>query len=451
MSLLSTPTTFGNLCNRLWTQVEFSRGVSRSLGTNTIWAMFGYVTRLLIQAAYFIVMARCLGVQEYGGFVAIAAIASMFSPLVSLGTGNLLVKHVSRNRSQFAECWGNCLTVTIVSGVTLVLVTIALSAICLPRSIPFTAILLICSADLIFVRVLDMAAFSFLAFEQLAMNARLNILISANRLLGVIAMALLIPKPTVLGWSFVYFTTGVISATIAVTLVKAKLGSPAINLARVRSECREGVYFAVNNSAASSNNDIDKTMVAKLCTLEAAGTYGAAYRLLDVACIPVRALLNAAYPGYFRNGTQGLRGSLHYARPLFRRALPYSVLSMVALFFGGVLVPRILGPRYFGVSEALHWLCPLPLLKTLQLFVADALTGAGYQRCRAMIQSGIAVFNIVINFWAIPTYGWRGAACTSLISDGLLAVTFWLAAFYLMGEVPSARTDSLVAVTTNFH
>jgi O-antigen/teichoic acid export membrane protein len=41
---------------------------------------------------------------------------------------------------------------------------------------------------------------------------------------------------------------------------------------------------------------------------------------------------------------------------------------------------------------------------------------------RTIIQSAIAILNVTLNFWWIPKLGWMGAAKSSLISDGLLAV-----------------------------
>jgi O-antigen/teichoic acid export membrane protein len=76
------------------------------------------------------------------------------------------------------------------------------------------------------------------------------------------------------------------------------------------------------------------------------------------------------------------------------------------------------------------------LLKTLQFFIADALTGAGYQRIRTVAQVLVALFNILINLWAIPAFGWRGAAWSSLASDGLLALFLWLIAYRLSCTIP---------------
>ena len=51
--------------------------------------------RLLIQAIYFILIARALGPNQYGAFVAVTALASVISPFVGVGSGNLLVKYVA--------------------------------------------------------------------------------------------------------------------------------------------------------------------------------------------------------------------------------------------------------------------------------------------------------------------------------------------------------------------
>jgi O-antigen/teichoic acid export membrane protein len=383
-----------------------------------------------------VIIARCLGPKEYGGFIAVAAMASMISPFVGIGTGSLLVKNVSREPGLFAECWGNCLAATAASGIALDVLTILLASAFLPKHITLLAIALICTADMVLVRFLDMAVWAFQAFERLSVNAHLNVLISFLRLIGVIVLALWVRHPTVLAWSVVYFGASLGSSIAAIVWVTASLGKPTLNLRRLASEWSEGSYFAVSTAAATIYNDIDKTMVARLSTLEATGIYGAAYRLIDVAFIPIRALLNAAYPRFFRSGAKSWRSAFGYGRQLFQTTWPYALLVSIGLAIGAPVVPKILGPAYANVTEALRWLSPLPLLKTFQFFIADSLTGAGYQRRRTIAQVSVAVFNVLINLWAIPLYGWRGAAWTSLLSDGLLALVLWLTAYQLVCTLP---------------
>jgi O-antigen/teichoic acid export membrane protein len=416
-----------------------------SLARNTAWAMSGYGLRLFIQAVYFIIIARCLGPKEYGAFVAVTAFASVVSPFVGVGSGNLLIKNVARDHGLFPEYWGNGLLITLVSGLGLVAIVIALCFMVLPRSIPLPAIVLVCLSDLIFVKFVDLSAWAFQGFEMLGKNAQLNILISLTRMVGIAALAIAVKHATVTMWSGVYLAGSIFAALIGVLWATWRLGLPKLALHRIRGESAEGFYFSFSLSALSIYNDIDKTMVARLATLEAAGIYAAAYRLIDVAFIPVRSVLIAAYPRFFRAGVDGLHASLHYGRRLLLRVLPYSLLAFAALMFGAPLVPRILGHEYAHITEALRWLALLPLLKTMHYFVADSLTGAGYQGLRTAMQAGIAGLNVLVNLWIIPAYGWRGAAWSSLASDGLLAAGLWMIALRLSSKASAPSAQSVTA------
>lgn len=396
--------------------------------------------RLLIQAAYFIVIARCLGPTQYGGFIATTALTAVLSPFVGLGCGSLLIKNVARDRSVFADYWGNGLFMTVVSGAMSVLVVIEVCRVLLPQGIPLEVIVCVCVSDLVFVKLLDVAAWAFQSFEMLSKNAQLNVLISAARLAGILSLALAVHRPTVAAWAAVYLAGSVAAAVVGVTWVTLRLGKPKLALHRIRGESLEGFCFAASLSSQTIYNDIDKTMVARLSTLEAAGIYAAAYRLIDVAFIPVRALLNAAYPTYFRRGVDGIHATLKYGRRLLFLTLPYPVFAFAAMMIGARFIPYILGREYAHATEALRWLAIIPLLKTLQFFVADALTGAGHQGYRTMAQAGVAVFNVLINFWVIPAYGWRGAAWSSLASDGLLTVALWSVAGALLVRQSHAGT-----------
>jgi O-antigen/teichoic acid export membrane protein len=405
--------------------------VSTSLGRNTLWGFGGYGLRLVLQAAYFIIIARCLGPGKYGAFIAATALGAVISPFVGLGSGNLLIKNVARDERLFREYWGNGLLMTLLSGLALVFIAVPLCRLILPHTIPMMAISLVSISDLIFVKFLDMAAWAFQAFERLSNTAALNVLVSLTRLVGIVILAIRFSHPSMLAWAAIYLAGSVLAATIGVLWATLSLGTPKLALHRLLGEGSEGFYFSFSLSAQTIYNDIDKTMMARLSTLDAAGIYAAAYRLIDVAFIPVRALLNAAYPGFFRAGAGGIQASMNYGQRLLRKILPYSLFAFAALMLGAPIVPHILGRDYANVTEALRWLSLLPLLKTLHYFIADSLTGAGHQGLRTSIQTGVAVFNIMINLWLIPRYGWHGAAWSSLASDGLLLLGLWLAANYL--------------------
>src|ERR1700720_454802 len=90
------------------------------LARNTLWMSAGQGTRLLIQAAYFTVIARSLGVKNYGAFVGVVATIGIFYPFGALGRGFILVKNVSRDRRLFPSMWGTALVTTLLCGAALI-------------------------------------------------------------------------------------------------------------------------------------------------------------------------------------------------------------------------------------------------------------------------------------------------------------------------------------------
>jgi O-antigen/teichoic acid export membrane protein len=398
----------------------FNGSLKNGLVRNTTWMILGQGLRLVIQALYFVEIARSLGAANYGAFIGVVALVGIAYPFGALGSGNLLVKNVARDRSLYPTYLGRALAITTVTSSILLVVVLLLSHFALPAAIPLLLVLLVAGADLFGLNIITVCSQAFQAFEQLNWTAVINVLISATRLIGALILIGIHRHPSPLQWGYVYFSSTTTVAIFAFALVWMKLGPPRFADLLSGAETREGIYFSISLSAQTIYNDIDKTMLARLSTLDATGIYGAAYRLIDVSFVPVSALLWSAYPNFFRAGTRGINHSFGYAKPLVLRTLGYS--SFVCLFFllFAGYVPLVIGPEYARTAEALRWLAPLPILKGLHYFLSDALTGAGHQGLRAAIQAGVAVFNVLINLWIIPAYSWRGAAWSSIASDGLL-------------------------------
>ena len=132
-----------------------------------------------------------------------------------------------------------------------------------------------------------------------------------------------------------------------------------------------------------------------------------------------------------RHGVEGVKGTLRFATRLLPLGMGYGALVGVGLLVLAPLLPWILGGEYASVVQALRWLAPIPLLRVVQYFAADSLTGAGYQPLRSAIQIGVGVCTVGLNLVLIPRYSWLGAAWASGISSILMALAFWTALFYL--------------------
>ncbi|WP_299486069.1 oligosaccharide flippase family protein [Acaryochloris sp. IP29b_bin.137] len=401
------------------------------LAKNTLWMLMGQGVGIVLQAVYFVIIARALGPDQYGAFVGATSLIAIFAPFVSLGSGSLIVKNVSRNPALFNQYWGNSLLIIGMTGTVFTAFICLISPLLLPRNIPIALVFFAAIADFICLRLLEIAGHAFQAIHKLSKTAQLKILPGITRVMAAILMVNLFPEPDAVGWTFLYLIGTITAAAVAMLWVQIDIGSPKPAPERIRPELFEGFCYSTGLSAQTIYNNVDKTMLARLSTLSSAGVYAAAYRIIDVAFIPIRSLLSASYAQFFRHGASGINGSLTYAKRLTPLAAAYGLIAGIVLILLSPLLPLVFGSNYAESAQVLCWLAPLPFFKSMHYFAANALSGAGLQSLRSTVQVFIAIFNFCGNLILIPLYSWQGAIASSLVSDGLLMVILWaIAIFY---------------------
>lgn len=402
---------------------------TRGLLRDTTHLSIGQGFRLIIQAAYFVLIARSLGADAYGAFVTVVAMAALLGPFSGLGTANLFIKNVRSGKREASICWGNGIVLTVLSGTLLSCLGVGLSALLHLKTVPLV-VTIVCVADLVLLKVTELAAFGFAAMDQMKQTSIQSVVVSLLRLGGIVALVVTVHPVTLDLWVLTYLFTTLLGTLYALVKGWQLWGRPVVDLRAIREDATEGVFFSVAGSATTIYNDIDKIMLSRLADLAATGVYGAAYRVIDVTMTPVRSLAAAAYPHFFRKGVGGMAQTYPYALSLIAKTSIYGALASAGLWLIAPILPHILGNQYGGVLPAVRWLALIPLLRCLHSFMADALSGAGLQRIRTGIQVMVALVNIGLNVVILPRYSWRGAAWTSLGCDGLLVVLFCSTAFH---------------------
>lgn len=389
----------------------------------------GQGLRLVIQAVYFVLIARSLGPDSYGAFVAVVAMASVLGPFSGMGTPNLFVKNVRSGKREAAVCWGNGLLLTVVAGALFSAFLIAMNYVFHLKNASLV-VTIVCTSDLILMKITELACFGFAASNRMTQTSIQAVVVSLLRLLGIVVLMGVVHRVTLDRWVLVYLLTSLLGMVYAVWKGSQLWGTPRIDLRTLREDVAEGVFFSIGSSASTIYNDIDKIMLSKLSDLASTGVYAAAYRIIDVSLTPVRSLVAAAYPQFFRKGVDGMRATYRYALSLIGKAAIYGVLASAALWLCAPVLPLVLGSKYDAVVPALRWLALIPFLRCIHMFLGDSLSGAGLQRRRTGVQVVVALINIGLNIVILPRYSWRGAAWTSLGCDGLLVVAFWFTALY---------------------
>lgn len=396
------------------------------LGRNTLKVSLGSYLRTGIQITIFLIIARSLGVTGYGAFVAVVALTAVFAPFSGCGYDALLVREVARDHSQFRDSWGRSLFMVVVSGLPLVAIVVLLGRFILPSSISIWIVVAVALSDLIFVRILEMSIRALQAFERMGRAVSLRMLLAGLRLVGAVLMIWLCSDPDVQSWSVFYTAASVITCVVSVLYINYSIGRPRWSPGNFRAGISEGIFFSISGSADRVNADIDKAMLARMASLESAGIYSAAYRIIDVVFTPVSALMVSAYARFFQQGSTGIASSMAYAMRILPIPALYSMVAGVALYMMSPLLVVILGESFSESVYAIQWLSVLPLLMVGRYFPSLALGAAGFQKVRSFFQTGTAVLNIILNLWLIPSYGWHGAVWASLATEALLGFLLWV-------------------------
>ena len=394
------------------------------------WTIFqSFILRLVVQGVYFVILARSFEPAKYGAYVGIVAIVSIFIPFASWGSGEVLIQNVSRERSLFKEYWGTTILKTLVFGsVFISLILIIYKFISIPN-ISIYSVFFVALANLIFLRLNDASRDAFIAVGLMNYTAKSIVLVSLNRFFAAIVFIACFDNPSVLTWCILYCVATFLASIMSTFLVVKQVGYPKFELSKISSELKLGLSFAISVSAQNIYNDLDKSMLAKLSTLEATGIYGAAYHILNVAFTPIQSVALASFRKFFQQGASGIKGSLALCKKLLPMNVGYSLAAIVGIIIFSPLIPRILGSEYQNSVFALIWLAPTIIFRTLHFLAADTLTGSNHQSVRTIVQVLVAIINGILNFLLIPNYGWHGAIWATIASEFLLMIFLWGAVY----------------------
>ena len=402
-----------------WRELKSNR-LARDAG----WMMAGQCLGYVLQAVYFVALARLLGVTQYGIFVGAFAFVSLVGRYSSLGTGPVFVRYVSVDKSKFALYWGNMLLMNALGGILLTLVLHFTGSHFLnPAS---AAIVLMAALSNCFgMQIMMCTAQIFQAMERMRTTAMLNLLTNLLRTLAAAAMLMTMHHADARQWAIVSTAVSLVGAGIAVGTVMVRFRGPEFSFALLRARFVEGLEFAFASSTTSAYNDLDKAMLSHYGMNAANGIYTLAYRAVDIASMPVVSIRDAAMPKLFQKGANSLLHVESFAGRLWKRSFPIALVAAAAMFLFAPLVPMIAGKGFTEVVSALRWLCLIPVFRSVHEISGSALTGAGLQRYRTGTQILAVGINLCLNMWLIPHHGWRGAAWASLATDGLLGVMNW--------------------------
>lgn len=392
----------------------------------------GTATTTALQGLQFLILARGLGPAEFGRFAAAGSVTALLMPFSGFGFANVMVMRSARDPSLLPLYFGNALAMMMGSGTLLVLLAAAAAQLFLSAEVPLVLMLVVAASELLSAKVIDICWHAFIAREQLHFTSQIMGAQSACRLAFAAAYLWFeSAAPTALGWAWCSLVSNsLVSAAVLAWTIRA-VGRPLFDRKVLRTELGAGGSFAIGISAKGFYTDADKLFLARYGGTEAVGHYTVAFRVIQIALAPIRALSFALQARMFRAGEAGIHGSLRVSlKILGPLAVAASVLA-VGFYVTAPLLTVFAGAKYEGSVEVLRALCLLPLLLAAQALLADTLASSGYQRLAAIAEVGAAILICTLCVTVIPSWGWRGAALGTYASQSWLVLTMGIAIWRL--------------------
>jgi O-antigen/teichoic acid export membrane protein len=212
--------------------------------------------------------------------------------------------------------------------------------------------------------------------------------------------------------------------------VYLKLYRPQMDWPLMKRMVQFGLPYVPNLIFVIIIDLIDRVLVSRWLSIEAAGYYSAAYKFANLMYILVTAFQTAWQPFFLSHlrSEQGHR--------LFSRVLTYYTLSAALLFIVmGLFYREIASLRLMGFSligpQYVQGLSVVPVLLLAYVFCGvymNFLVGI-YAKEKTvyipLITFAGAALNVGVNYWAIPRFGIMGAALATLLSYAVMALLLY--------------------------
>ncbi len=395
------------------------------LRNNTVWALVADVCQLVLGLASFFILARVLGTEEFGRYAAVIAVSTLTIPVFSFGAQQLIMLDMEQGRS-FEALWQRGASTVLFGGLfATALGTLVVRPILIPELswLDFAALF---GAQSVFFGMAEFSLVSTRAHRRLDVSAALRAGAGSVRLAAVIAFATTGGASTA-EYAWFSLTGWSVAALLSMLIVHRAFAAQPVGAVPAAEDLRRGFPYAVGAGSAFALDAIDRPMLLRISGPSENGVYAAGYRVVQMAITPIGALVKASEADFFSAGAEGSNASYGIAKRMSRVAALYGVVAGLAIFFAAPLLPVFLGDDWNETVTVARFLAFLPLVKALQIFAANALTGQGLQHKRNRALQIAVVVNIVANLALMPRFGWRGASVATLAAEVMMVALLWRA------------------------
>lgn len=396
-----------------------------------MWSAIGVGGRALVSLATFTLLARTLGVDGFGRYAGVLALATLTPAVATLASQQLATRSMRQRHRSSSVALGLGLRLTAVAApLTAALATVAVHLLVPSVSLGVAAALVV--AEILHVGVSEIPVQIRAAQGDYRTSTLTILLNSVIRLVAVVFVVAAVSSPTITHVAVALLLAALAASSVSITWLVRDIGAPREDRAW-RSQLADGGWLSISSVTLKMNNDIDQTVLLRLASAGDAGIYAAASRIAQYAFLPVQAALRVTFPRFLDTGADGVEPATAYLRRLLPRYAALGLAMSVGVLASRPIVEKLLGGHFTASGPIIWALAGFPLLRTIQSLFGDVLTAIEHYADRTAIVALGAAGNLASNLVLVPRYGWAGAVAATYLSESAMTLG-------LVGRVTQLRT-----------
>lgn len=396
-----------------------ARSAPGRVATNTIVRAAGEAVAKLGSLAFYVVLARQLGSEDYGTFVFVLALTGTLLIGAGFGTDELIAREVARDRSGAGRYLSDVVALKTITSLLLLAVAMGVVFIGGYSADARLATLLVGLGVMCEVMGKSWHAI-FQAYEKLGLVSAA--LIIQRTLTALVGIVVLVAGGGIVAAAAVYFG-GALTGLLASELFWrrwTRAHRPAPTRSGSWLLLRRGLPIGVAGLLFVVLVKVDILMLSFLTNNHEVGLYAAALRLIEgTQFIPWS--FDAAMLPWLARREPGPALARGYMLGLKLQASLLLPAGLLVTCFAGPIVSLLYGAEFEAAALPLALLGPTIALYGLQTLSATLLIARDAPGVFGRVAGAVAVQNIVCNAVAIPLWGADGAAGVAL-SSGVLMV-----------------------------
>ena len=400
----------------------------RSAVANFGWLIADKIIKLLNGLLIGLLVARYLGVGQFGQLNYGLAVIALILPLTELGLEQVIRRRVLKERGAASDTLAAALGMRLAAG------AVAYTAVCIyslsgvdSQGGPLLMIL-----GLTLFQAAVVVPESWL---QAGLKAEIAVVVGWTAMLtGAILRLCLVwigANLELFAWVVVAEMT---VGGVVLWVVAFRSGLPTLRFNELRqtgcSLLNESWPLFLSGVAVTLYMKVDVVMLRLMMGEEEAGVYAAAVRLSEVGYFIPVALASSMLPFLFKSRDRGAEAYRLIIQRYYdlNAALGYAVAIPLVLL-GPYLVNLLYGTAFSGAGRVLSCHACAVVFVFLGVARGQYLTNEGWQRFGLVCTLLGAVLNVGLNWWLIPKMGALGAAWATVIAYGVAACgSSWLLA-----------------------